>query len=240
MAEWQIHNGTSPPGGEFSKAASSASAAAPIALVTGAGGFIAGHMIEQLLGRGYSVRATVRTLADTLSYKHLHKLVNAEQSLTILEADLVKPEGWSEAFEGDVRYVFHCAGPFVLKHSENAQRELYEPFVSGTRTILEHCEKNLSIKKVVLTSCYATLSDEFTDRLHDETNWNTTSTMERNPYHYSKTEQERLAWEYAKHPQCHYKLITILPGLVLGPHLNPDRISQSHKMLLAFISKYSR
>ena len=209
----------------------------PIALVTGASGFIAGHIIEQLLSRGYSVRATVRYLADESSYKHLKTLSNAEEDLAFVEADLVKPEGWSAALEGNVRFVFLCAGPFILKNSENAQCDLYEPFVDGTRTILELCEKLPSVKKVVLTSCFAALSDEFNENTHDETNWNATSTLERNPYHYCKTEQEKLAWEFAKRPQCHYKLVTILPGVVLGPHLNPDRISQSHKFLLAFISK---
>ena len=34
--------------------------------------------------------------------------------------------------------------------------------------------------------------------------------------------------------KCHFDLVTVLPGLVLGPHLNGG-ISQSHKMVLAFI-----
>ena len=34
--------------------------------------------------------------------------------------------------------------------------------------------------------------------------------------------------------KCTFDLITLLPGLVLGPHLNGG-VSQSHKMVLAFL-----
>ena len=57
-------------------------------LVTGGTGFIASHIIAQLLARGYAVRTTVRHLEDGKSYKFLTKLPGADSNLELVEADL--------------------------------------------------------------------------------------------------------------------------------------------------------
>ena len=63
--------------------------------MTGASGFIATHIIKQLLEEGYSVRGTVRSLADEDKVKKLNELCpDAENKLELVEADLTKPESW--------------------------------------------------------------------------------------------------------------------------------------------------
>ena len=53
--------------------------------VTGASGFIATHVVEQLLERGYKVNGTVRDLKDMESkYKYLFDLPNSE-NLTLFK-----------------------------------------------------------------------------------------------------------------------------------------------------------
>lgn len=42
-------------------------------LVTGANGFLSGHIIEQLLSLGYSVRGTVRDANDKSKIAHFYE-----------------------------------------------------------------------------------------------------------------------------------------------------------------------
>lgn len=50
-------------------------------LVTGASGYIASHIIKELLSRGYNVVGTVRNLANKENYGFLHDLSNAKEHL---------------------------------------------------------------------------------------------------------------------------------------------------------------
>ena len=65
--------------------------AAPVAVVTGATGFVASELVKQLLEKGYTVRGTVRSLHDETKVQHLERLGKAlPGQLTLHEADLLK------------------------------------------------------------------------------------------------------------------------------------------------------
>ena len=83
---------------------------APV-LVTGATGFVATHIIEQLLRKGYFVRGTVRDAARVPSY--LTDLPGSER-LTLVAADLLEPGSFDAAVQG-CDYVIHTASPYVLQ-----------------------------------------------------------------------------------------------------------------------------
>lgn len=66
-----------------------------IVLVTGAGGYIAAHIIKQLLELGYKVRGTLRSIKDekkTLPLKNL--VANPKHKLELVEADLLNESSW--------------------------------------------------------------------------------------------------------------------------------------------------
>ena len=71
----------------------------PRVLVTGASGYIATHLIKQLLEQGrFRVRGTVRSLKRDDKVKPLRELVpDATYPLRLIEADLQKPKTWTEA-----------------------------------------------------------------------------------------------------------------------------------------------
>lgn len=50
--------------------------------------------------------------------------------------------------------------------------------------------------------------------------WNTTSSLDYQPYSYSKTLAEKKAWEM-KEKQSQWDLVTVNPAFVMGPPLNP-------------------
>lgn len=213
--------------------------ACTVVLVTGASGFIAGHLVEQLLLKGYRVRATVRSIEDTAAYNHLVKLTNSE-NLEIVEANLTQEQSSWIKIGVDVEFVFHVASPFIMM-PEDPENTLMKPVLEGMKSVLELCQQTKTVKKLILTSCIGSITDEFdSTRIYDETHWNDTSSLERNSYHFSKTEQEKLAWNYVKDPNCSFKLVSLLPGHVLGPHLNISRLSISHNIVLSFLTRARR
>lgn len=74
--------------------------------------------------------------------------------LTLHEADLLKKGSFDEIVKG-ADYVFHMASPF-LSSWEDTQKELVEPALSGTTTVLESVAKSKdTVRRVVLTSSLA-------------------------------------------------------------------------------------
>ena len=198
-------------------------------LVTGGDGFVAGHVIQQLLERGYRVRTTVRDLSSRSEYGHLYTIAKtsvrtglggdeSETALSVesdalrfdvVQADLTVASSWDAAFAGGVEVVVHVASPHLLKPSD-PEKSLMEPAVAGTKTILEFCQKTESVKRLVMTSCLSALTDEFNPaHIYDEQDWNSTSSLTRNAYAYSKTVAERTAWNFSKRPDCSFSLVSI-------------------------------
>ena len=186
---------------------------APV-LVTGASGFIATHLIEQLLGKGYAVRGTVRSPEKARAQGYLTSLAGAE-NLELVAADLMTDGAFDAAVEG-CEYVMHTASPYVVT-VDDPQRDLVDPAVKGTRSVLSACHSSPSVRRVVLTSSMAAITDEPDGRVLSEDDWNTESSLTRNPYYYSKTMAERAAWRFIEDESPHFDLVVINPVLVLGP-----------------------
>jgi len=70
-------------------------------LVTGGSGFLGGWCVIELLGRGYTVRTTVRSLSREPQVRAaIGSEVDAGDHLTVLAADLMSDDGWAEAVDG--------------------------------------------------------------------------------------------------------------------------------------------
>jgi dihydroflavonol-4-reductase len=187
----------------------------PIVCVTGAAGFIATHIVEQLLAKGYLVRGTVRNALGP-GCAHLRQIAGAEQRLQLIEADLLDPEPWVDAV-ADCEYVLHTASPYTL-NVEQPQRDLVEPAVHGTRNVLAACLAQPRPPRVVLTSSTAAITDGAdADRVLTEADWNERSSLDRNPYYYAKTLAEREAWRLVEEQPGKLALTVINPFLVIGP-----------------------
>lgn len=188
--------------------------------VTGATGFIASRIIEQLLERGYQVRGTVRSLSKTKEQAHLRALAGAAERLSFVEADLCAQGAFDAAVDG-CEYVMHTASPYSLD-TKDPQNDLVIPALEGTRNVLGACKKAGTVKKVVLTSSMAAITDEpESDHVLSENDWNEKSSLDRNPYYYSKTAAEREAWRIVNEEKPNFKLVVVNPFLVIGPSLSP-------------------
>ena len=194
-------------------------------LVTGGSGYIASWVVKYLLEEGYTVRATVRNLRSEDKVAHL-KAMEREYSgkLQLFEADLLTEGSFDESMKGcDV--VIHTASPFFIKGLKDAQKQLVDPALQGTRNVLETANRAESVKRVVLTSSVAAIMGDNVDALNKvnrtmtEEDWNTSSSLNHQPYSYSKTVAEREAWKIAE-SQNRWKLVVINPAFVMGPSLS--------------------
>ncbi len=189
-------------------------------LVTGASGFIASHIVRELLERGYSVRGTVRSLSDPAKVDFLAALPGAAERLTLVEADLLVEGSFDSAAAGcDV--VMHTASPYLV-NVRDPQRDLVDPAVNGTLNVLRAAAK-ANARRVILTSSMAAISDEpRPDKVFSEADWNERSSLKRNPYYYSKVKAEKAAWSFVQTTSPSFDLVVINPFLVLGPSLGPE------------------
>jgi nucleoside-diphosphate-sugar epimerase len=83
--------------------------------------------------------------------------------------------------------------------------------------VLEACLAEPSVKRVVITSSVAAMTDLYGEGVINEDTWNTRSSVDRNPYAFSKAEAERAAWTFMKERNPHFDLVVINPFGILGP-----------------------
>jgi nucleoside-diphosphate-sugar epimerase len=204
-----------------------------IHLITGASGFVAAHLTRLLLDAGHTVHATVRSLGHAAKLRPLHALQQQFPGrLALFEADLLKPGSFDAAMAG-CTVVHHVASPFLLPEKiTDGRRQMLEPALQGTRNVLASVERTPSVQRVVMTSTVGAIFGDYIDvrQMKDgvlsEAYFNTSSTLENNPYHLSKVEAEKEAWRLHGQQQ-RWSLVTINPGLILGPSLTPDSASGS-------------
>ncbi|NUQ98383.1 MAG: NAD-dependent epimerase/dehydratase family protein [Streptomyces sp.] len=202
-------------------------------LVTGGSGFVGCHLVDRLLERGYRVRTTVRSVANSAKAAPLTALQDRFPGrLEIFEADLLVDGAFDEAMKG-CEVVFHVASPFLMPEKiKDGRRDMVEPALVGTRNVIGSIERTAGVRRLVLTSTVGAIFGDYADvrgmegQVLTEEYFNTTSTVENNPYHYAKTLAEQAAWEAAK-GQSRWRMVAVNPGLVLGPSLTPASESGS-------------
>ena len=204
-------------------------------MVTGGTGYIGAWIVKGLLENGHTVRMAVRNKAQTNKYDYLEKIAeNTDGNLEIFEADLLKPGSYDEAAQG-CETIVHVAAVFKIQ-IKDAKKELYEPSYDGTINVLNAANNSATVKKVVLTSSVAAIYGDNIDMKEKnlstftEEHFNTSSTLEHQPYSYSKVEAEKKAWEMVK-KQSKWELIVINPSFVVGPPMNKDVDSYSMTMV---------
>ncbi|MFY0674032.1 MAG: NAD-dependent epimerase/dehydratase family protein [Bacteroidia bacterium] len=205
-------------------------------LVTGATGYVAGWLVKRLLEEGLAVHAAVRNPDKKEKVAHLDKLASElPGSIKYFKSDLLTEGSYAEAMEG-CGVVYHTASPFTLD-VKDPQRDLIDPAEKGTANVLKQATKISSVERVVVTSSCAAIYTDAIDCKNapggqlTEDIWNTTASLDYQPYSYSKTLAEKKAWEIAD-AQDQWKLVTINPCLVLGPALNAKSVtSESYNIL---------
>lgn len=195
-----------------------------VVCVTGATGFIASWLVKLLLRRGYTVKATVRDPADLRKTEHLLSLEGAIERLHLFRANLLEEGSFDAAIDG-CDGVFHIASPVLLGEVNDPQAELLDPAVKGTLNVLNSSSKTSTVKRVIVTSSIVAVlfngKPLSYDVMADETWFSDPDfcVQIKAWYMLSKTLAEEAAWKFAKEHSL--DLVTINPGLVIGPLLQP-------------------
>jgi len=211
-----------------------------IVLVTGGSGYIGSWVVKGLLEKGYTVRMTLRDKSKKEKYEFLTDIADKNKGeLEIWEADLLKKGSFDEAALG-CDSIIHMASPFIL-NVKDAQLDLVDPAVKGTSNVLEAANKSNSVRKVILTSSVAAIYGDAIDMKNQhlskftENEFNTSSSLDHQPYSFSKVQAEKKAWEIAKQ-QSSWELIVVNPSFVMGPSLGSISQSESIKFMRNILS----
>lgn len=207
-------------------------------LVTGATGYVAGWIVQKLLEAGVTVHAAVRNPDAPAKVGHLVELAaSLPGTLKLFKADLLDEGSYDAAIQG-CRIVFHTASPFTL-NVKDAQKDLVDPAVLGTRNVLSSANRTASVERVVLTSSCAAIYGDNADLKEaphqkvDESHWNRSSSLTHQAYSYSKTVAEKAAWEMADR-QNRWRLVVINPSFVIGPGVSAQSTSESFNLFRQF------
>ncbi|KAI0730587.1 hypothetical protein C8Q76DRAFT_332939 [Earliella scabrosa] len=193
-----------------------------LVLVTGASGFIAAHIVTQLLEAGYRVRGTARGPKLEILREHFRQNPNFE---AVKIEDIVTGD-LSEALEG-VDAIVHAASPIAGKAPP---AELLTCAIDGTLNVLRQAIK-AGVYKVIMMSSYSSFLDvpqkgAWVNRTISERDWGEASrddlaNGDHPPFHVycgSKILSEKAAWEFAEeHPEL--DLATINPPFIYGPYV---------------------
>jgi nucleoside-diphosphate-sugar epimerase len=190
-------------------------------LVTGATGYIARHVVAQLLDAGYSVRGTARSVSSLEALRsdltpHLEDPGSIDR-LTLAAADLTQDAGWADAIAGST-YVHHVASPIPTAPPRDPN-DLIVPARDGTLRVLRS-SLDAGVRRVVLTSSLAAVlyGVDRHGKVFTESDWSNPDDPRNGAYERSKTIAERAAWAFMSETAGdRMEMATINPGLVLGP-----------------------
>jgi dTDP-glucose 4,6-dehydratase len=190
-------------------------------LVTGAGGFIASHLVENLLGAGAHVRAFVRY--NSRGEAGYLREIKERNRLEIVAGDLRDPDAVDQAIMGE-HVVFHLGALISIPYSYFHPVEVVETNVNGTLNVLMACRKYM-VEKLVHTSTsevYGTARSLPIDEEH--------TLQGQSPYSASKISADKLVESF----YCAYSMpvMTLRPFNTYGPRQSaraviPTIISQA-------------
>lgn len=194
-------------------------------IVTGADGFIGSHLVEDLVSKGYKVRAFC--LYNSVgSYGWLENIdQNIRDEIEIVLGDIRDPLCVKEALKNN-DIVFHLAALISIPYSYVAPKSYIETNILGTLNILQ-AAKELNISRVIHTSTSETYGTAQFVPINEEHPINAQS-----PYAASKVGADQLALSYWR--SFNLPISIIRPFNTYGPRQSnraviPSIISQIHK-----------
>jgi len=192
-------------------------------LVTGANGYIASHLVDQLIKQGYRVRGTVR---DSTAQAWMTSHFGPSFSL-VQVPDLAAPNALDEAVKG-VDGIAHVASNVQFSHDAEA---FIPPVVKAMTNVLEAAAKEPNVKSVVYCSSQAAVYTiqlnvpfEVTVDTWNESSieaaWNKDAIPDTPQllavYSASKTLAEKGAFDWVKEHQPSFAFNTIIPNVQFG------------------------
>ncbi|KIV86932.1 hypothetical protein PV11_02508 [Exophiala sideris] len=193
-------------------------------LLTGGSGFLATHVLKELLQHGHEVVTTVRS--DEKGRFLLNMFRGQPLTYTIVK-DISAEGAFDEAVKSDPPFdaVIHTASPYHFDVKDN-KRDMLDPAVNGTTGILKAITKgSKSVKNVVITSSFAAIMNPTNPpKVYNEETWSDmtwekalAATQGGIVYRASKAFAEKAAWDFVETHKPTFALTVLNPPLIYGP-----------------------
>ena len=209
-------------------------------LITGANGYLASHIVKQLLEKGYNVKACVRNAENKSSVKHLLELSESLSSslgqLQLFSTGDMGDKSLRGRFElplANCDAVIHAASPLSPKFNGefDGMRHILNPGMEGTKELLETIEKcptRSSIQCLILTSSMSAAAPVPEPPIKDESHWsNDDAQLSRNNFYGClKTRQEKLCQKWSEQSKeegilsPNFRFCAICPTMIIGPGIS--------------------
>jgi UDP-glucose 4-epimerase len=193
-------------------------------LVTGAAGFIGGHLTDRLLETGHKVLAL-----DNLSFGRRHHVAEAAEfcRIELGQVDDTALEDRVRTFDPD--YAVHLAAIHFIPYCMARPGETFVSNVRGTDVVMRSLVKCPNLRKVVAASTMDVYGPS--DRIHQETD----APSPRNVYGLSKLLTEQIV-NYSATTSEHLSAVCLRFANVYGPretnaHLIPDTLKRLESKL---------
>ncbi|RLV93814.1 putative NADPH-dependent methylglyoxal reductase GRP2 [Spathaspora sp. JA1] len=192
--------------------------------VSGANGFIAQHIVKQLLEKGYSVVGSVRSESKGEALK---KSTKSEK----FSYEVVPHIGDEGAFDQalkrhpEVTVFLHTASPVTFAATD-FDKEIIQPAIQGTKNALTAIKKHApQVERVVVTSSVAAVVDFINndpETVYNEDSWSPITyelglTDGMLAYVASKKFAELEVQKFIKEEKPNFKITTTQPVYVFGP-----------------------
>ncbi|KAI4859912.1 aldehyde reductase [Hypoxylon rubiginosum] len=216
-----------------------------LVVVTGANGFIATHILDQLLQRGYRVRGTVRSVSKNQWVKDYFEKHYGPGKIELVEVPDMTVDGvYDDIVKGASGFV-HVAAPLMSSPDPHTTIPL---IVDSTLRVLEAAAKEPGMKRVVLTSSSGSCVVPTPNKVFtiDSNMWNEDAVKAAygppsdnifqqlgTVYAASKTKGEQAAWQWMREHKPPFALNTIIPNANLGPPF--DKAHQGSRSTLNWI-----
>jgi nucleoside-diphosphate-sugar epimerase len=201
-------------------------------VATGANGYIASNVVEQLIIAGYRVRGTVRSIERAGWMQSLLDSKYGTGLFSLVEVpDMAAPGAFDEAIKG-ASGLAHLATPVMQLYDPNVGIPIV---VEGTLNALRAAAKEPSVKRFVLTSSSTAAASPQPNKVFtiDENTWNEDAIkaawapppyegLQRrlDVYSASKTQGEQAAWRFVKEEKPGFDFNTVLPNANMGQILS--------------------
>lgn len=209
--------------------------------ITGSSSFIGQHILNELLQNGYDVRAGVRSQEQITSFEKFFKY---DRNYVNVEFVLIRELDNSSAlipYLQDVELIVHVASPTPHPGIENVTKDILEPAIKITNSILFAARKVTTIRRVIITSSLSNvIRTEDNSTIVNEDSWSGTESTHDysrcNPYEAyiaSKAIVEKNAWKFVETEKPSFDIITLLMTYVFGDVLvkNDNKPSGTNALL---------
>ncbi|KAL1301947.1 hypothetical protein AAFC00_002406 [Neodothiora populina] len=207
-------------------------------LVTGINGFIASHVADLLLERGYKVHGTVRSAEKGQWLQEYADKKHGQNKLTLfVVADMGSKGAFDEAVKG-CSGVAHVASDLNFSPDPN---QVIPGVLAGIRHTLEAATTESKIKRFVYTSSSTAALNPIPDTKidFDESTWNDECVKRAwapppyekarawDVYGASKTQAEQELWKFFEEHKPSFEVNAVLPNANFGPVIDAKKQSAS-------------